>query len=101
MVEALINTAPPAGGRLIPAEPPQLGRRLLGLGADLILQGQRSDDLATPDEVEHRGAPGCPLLDAGAERLRFGQLSFPQQCGPADGVTLAIDGSLHAATGDR
>jgi hypothetical protein len=65
------------------------------LGADLVLEGERTDDRVVADEVQDRGAARRPLLDSLGEVCGDVQLSLAQQCGSADCVGFA---SMSAST---
>ena len=84
----------------VPAHRLELGDGVAGLGPDLVLERDPTDDRVAAHQVQDRGAPLLPLLDPVRQLLRFGQGPFPKQRRPTDGVGLPVDGGFHPAAGD-
>ena len=71
-----------------------------GLGADLVLERQRADDLLTADEIEHRRPAGSPSLGAFADSGGLAEVALAGQRGAADRVRDAVDDGFDAAPRD-
>src|SRR6185369_9251529 len=70
----------------------EVGNCLAGLGTDLVLERDRADDRLVMDEVQHSGTALCPRVDLASHPCGDGEVSFAEQHGPADRVSIAVDG---------
>ena len=75
--------------------------RLAGLGTDLVLQREGTDDLVAPCQVENSGTPGPPRVDQLAEARALGQVALAEQRGATHRVALVVDRRLDTPPGER